>query len=86
MTTYFAAIDATDPVTGAVYAIGLTVIETRKLALHAAGYRGGEDEPQFRIVPITRAAADYVQDHNGGAPSPRLTVTARGVCLRTEER
>jgi hypothetical protein len=75
-TTHYAAIDATDPVSGAVYGVG----ETETGAARDAGAEGAP----LRIVSCTPAAAAHVRQ-NGGAPDPRLTVTGRGVCLRSEE-
>ncbi len=39
---------------------------------------------QLSCVPCTPAAAAYVRDH-GGQPSPSLSVSRDGVCLRSEE-
>ena len=81
-TTHYAAIDATN-ITGAVYGIGTTAREARGAAQIGRGQTAPLDA-HFGVVPCTPAAAAYVESH-GGAPSPRLTVTARGVCLRSEE-
>ena len=78
-TPFFAAIDSTDPIFGAVYGVGETEFAARVDAAQTPAQRAS-----FRVVSCTPAAAAYVRD-NGGAPTDTLTVTARGVCLRQEE-
>lgn len=73
---FFAAVDRGNT-SGAVYGVGSTPEEAIADAARAA--RGGE----FRAVPCSATAAAYVQEH-GGAPDAKLTVTARGVWLRSE--
>jgi hypothetical protein len=83
-TTRFAAIDSTN-ITGTVYGLGPTkadAIEEGVRNRDEDSIVGAEDS--LRAVPITPAADAYVRE-NGGAPSPRLTVSASGVCLREEE-
>lgn len=76
---WFAAVDAYDPLTGAVYGLGATeeeaLADARRLSPRDA-------EAGFSVVPCTVAAARHVLVH-GGAPSPRLAVSRReGVRVR----
>jgi hypothetical protein len=83
-TTRYAAIDSTN-ITGTVYGLGPTKADAIEDGIRQAGEDsivGAEDS--YAAVEITPAAAAYVAEH-GGAPSPRLTVSASGVCLREEE-
>lgn len=45
----------------------------------------GQLLPGFETVPCTDAAAAYVETHGGG-PSPALSISRSGVCLRSEEK
>jgi hypothetical protein len=92
-TTHYAAIQID---TRTVYGIGETADRARdEAAEEGATCSCADDDPDcthaygelpsgFALVPCTQAAAAYVESH-GGAPSPQLTVSARGVCLRSEE-
>lgn len=81
MTTHYAAIDATEPVTGGVYGIGTTPEAAEADALRQT--RGADGA--YAIVSCTPAAARYVDEY-GGAPDHDLSVSLRGgVCLRSEE-
>lgn len=73
--SYFAVIDRAEPVSGAVYGIGHTVMEATKDA--NKGKNG-------RVVSCSAGAYAHVEQH-GGAPSPLLTVTSGGVRLGTEQ-
>lgn len=73
-TTYYAAIDSTDPLSGAVYGVG---------ASPEAALADAErlEKGAYDLVSITPAAYEYVMDR-GGAPSRELSVSRRGVYLR----
>lgn len=79
-TTYYAAIDESDPVTGSVYGVGLSP----SAAILDARHDGREESAEYRVVPCSTSAYVYVTQH-GGAPSDRLSVCRRGVTLREEE-
>ena len=81
MTTRYAAID-TGNLTGAVYGVGETVEAAERDALEYSG--GGDADAVYDIVEITGAAYAYVKEH-GGAPSPRVRVSHRGVEMQDEE-
>lgn len=79
MKTLFAAIDNFDPVTGAVYGLGVTAVDAIQ---DANRYR--LNTGSYRVVPITPEAYAHVQDW-GGAPSKLLSVSLAGVELNTTE-
>ncbi len=76
----FAAIDATDPISGAVYGLG----STPEAAIADARRGSGDATSEYRIVKITPAADAYVAGR-GGAPAADLEVSRHGVSLRDEE-
>jgi hypothetical protein len=77
----YAAIDGSDPCSGAVYGFGATP----EAAVADARTQARDPEGEYRAVPISADAYAWVQIH-GGAPSPRLSVSSRsGVSLREEE-
>jgi hypothetical protein len=78
--TYYAAIDDTDPLTGAVYGVGLSP----SAAILDARDDARDDEATYRVVPCSTAAYIHVTQH-GGAPHPGLSVSVRGVALVSEE-
>jgi hypothetical protein len=85
-TTHYAAIQID---TRTVYGVGETADRARDEAVEEAACWPwpaifGELPSGFALVPCTAAAAAYIESY-GGAPSPQLTVSARGVCLRSEE-
>jgi hypothetical protein len=84
-TTHYAAIQID---TRTVYGVGTN---HKTAADDARRYLGpGPAAAAFELtqgwatVPCTAAAAAYVREH-GGQPSPLLTVSRSGVCLRSEE-
>jgi hypothetical protein len=79
MATHYAAIDSSN-VTGAVYGIGSTPEE----AIRDASREVGVDASDLAAVPLTDGAREHIEEHGGG-PSPVLSVSLRGVTLRSEE-
>jgi hypothetical protein len=91
-TTTFAAIESSNH-TGTVYALGPTPEAAVAAAIRDGGdpcvshdERGPGHRPEdhYSAVPCSPAAAAYVEE-NGGAPSREVSVTHRGVTLRSEE-
>lgn len=77
------AIDAHEPIAGVVYGLGTTAegaVEDAEQVFRHAGIT-----LDLRAVPCTAAAHEWIQNHGGGH-SAQITVTSRGVCLRSEEQ
>ena len=79
--TYVAAIDSENPAV-AVYGIGTTERRAFLDAQREGQVEAGDDESSFRYVSITPRARRYVLDRDGGGSG--LSITRRGVCLRSE--
>ena len=80
----FAAVEPGTALTGAVYGVGETPDAARQDAVEEGGQYEDKEGAHFAIVHCTPGAAQHVLAQ-GGDPSADLTVTARGICLRSEE-